>query len=205
MTLWHALTLVLLASVVGFAVLLIAVMRQVGSILMVVGTSTPLSIPAGPKIGSVLPLPGSELKRPLLVVFVSPECTQCRNLLPGFGRLGAAYDDQLQLVAVVSHADEGERRRYAREVGPFARVDLPHLYDEWNVPGTPFAVALDSERRVRGSAIVNTLDQLETVAVTALAVAPIPGAQGVDGAAENGDGAHARTGGNEEIREEVVT
>lgn len=205
MTLWQALTLALLASVVGIAVLLVAVMRQVGSILMVVGTSTPLSIPAGPKIGSVLPVPGTKAKRPVLVVFVSPECTQCRSLLPGLTRLETTYREQLELVAVVANAEEEERRRHAEEIGAFARADLPLLYDEWNVPGTPFAVALDSERRVRGSAIVNTLDQLETVAVAALAVAPVERPEAVDGVSRNVDrGAHARTG-EGTVREGVVT
>ena len=205
MTLWHALTLGAIVSFGAVVVLLIAVMRQVGSILMVVGTSTPLSIPAGPKIGSVLPVPGSRLRRPLLVVFVSPDCTQCGNIVPGFERLAAAYRDQLQLLAVVSNGDEESRRAYAERVGSFARTDLPNLYDEWNVPGTPFAVALDSERRVRGSAIVNTLDQLETVAVAALAVMPVPDAQarnGQSGQADGGNDVMVRTG---DIREEVVT
>jgi thiol-disulfide isomerase/thioredoxin len=203
MTLWHAVTIGLVASLGIVVVLLIALMRQVGSILMVVGTSTPLSIPAGPKIGSVLPVRGSELRRPLLVAFVSPECTQCRALLPGFARLVSAYRDQLQLIVVVSNADEAARREYAEELGSFARADLAGLYDEWNVPGTPFAVALDAERRVRGSAVVNTLDQLETVAVAALAVMPVPSEER-DGAAGR-DEMHGVTTRHGNVREEVVT
>src|SRR5438874_7966595 len=115
MTLWHALTVGAIVSFGAVVVLLIAVMRQVGSILMVVGTSTPLSIPAGPKVGSVLPVRGSQLRRPLLVVFVSPECTQCRALVPGFARLASAYRDQPQLVVAVTNADEPERRAHAEE------------------------------------------------------------------------------------------
>jgi thiol-disulfide isomerase/thioredoxin len=202
MTLWHALTIGLIGAVGIVVILLVAVMRQVGSILMVVGTSTPLSIPAGPKIGSTLLVRGSELRRPLLVVFVSPDCTQCRALVPGFERLASAYRNQLQLIAVVSNADEAARREYAEAVGPLARADLADLYDEWNVPGTPFAVALDSERRVRGSAIVNTLDQLETVAVAALAVMPVPAEERDSAAAATVDEVTTRNG---NVREEVVT
>ena len=112
MTLWHALTVGAIVSFGAVVVLLIAVMRQVGSILMVVGTSTPLSIPAGPKIGAVLPVPGSQLRRPLLVVFVSPDCTQCGNIVPGFGRLAAAYRDQLQLPEELGLVIEIKRSNY---------------------------------------------------------------------------------------------
>jgi thiol-disulfide isomerase/thioredoxin len=161
-------------GVVVEAVFLVAVMRQVGSLLLVVGTTRPLDIPVGPKVGTVKELPGYETGRPALVAFISPDCPQCHSLAPGFRKMYSAYGHQLELVTVVSHADAHARAEYAREIGSFARTDLPALMQDWEIPGTPFAVALDAERRVRGTGIINTLDQLETLAVTALAVAPNP-------------------------------
>lgn len=193
---WHVLTI---ATGIGFlleAVLLVAVMRQVGSLLLVVGTSRPIDLPAGPKLGTVMDLPGYDSERPALVVFVSPDCQQCHSLTPAFSRISASYTEQLELVAIVSHVDYQARIEYAAEIGRFARTDLPALIKDWEIPGTPFAVALDSSRRVRGSGIVNTLDQLETLAVMALDVRPTERA--------DRDGAGADTVTGAALREEVI-
>jgi thiol-disulfide isomerase/thioredoxin len=200
---WRVVMVLLALGVVVEAVFLVAVMRQVGSLLLVVGTTRPLDLPVGPKIGEVQELPGYERGRPVLVAFVSPDCQQCRSLLPGFRRLQTAYGDQLELIAVVSHADAQARTKYAREIGTFARTDLPALMQDWEVPGTPFAVALDASHRVRGTGIVNTLDQLETLAVTALAIAPA--SEQPDHGGENGAADAFATDGDRRARyEEVV-
>jgi len=169
---WRVLFVLMAFGLVAEAIFLVALMRQVGSLLLVVGTTRPLDLPAGPKVGARLSLPGYPKGRPAVVAFVSPDCTQCKSLAPGFGRLHELYRDQLDVVAVVAHADPETRTRYAAEIGAFARTDMPALMQDWEIPGTPYAVALDGSRRVKGGGIVNTLDQLETLAVTALALDP---------------------------------
>jgi thiol-disulfide isomerase/thioredoxin len=171
---WRIVVVVVAAGVVIEAVFLVAIMRQVGTLLLAVGPSKPIDLPGGPHVGAVKNLPGYENGRPALVLFTSPGCPICDTLTPGFRRMHAEYGSQLDVVAVVSHPDAQSRAEHARELGTFARTDLPALMQDWDIPGTPYGVALSAGRQVRGAGIVNTLDQLETLAVVALGVEPVP-------------------------------
>jgi len=168
---WRIVVLLLAAGVLIEAVLLVAVMRQLGSLLLHVGPMKPEPFPGGPKVGELLTLPGNG-KRPSMVLFTSAGCSICDGLRPGIRRIHADYRDQLDVVAIVTDKDAQERAEHAQKLGSFARTDLIALMQDWKIPGTPYAVALDSRHRVKGAGIINSADQLETLAVVALGGEP---------------------------------
>lgn len=86
---------------------------------------------------------------------------------------GADHGHQLDVIAVISDLNSEARAMHARELDGFARDDLSALMQDWDVPGTPFAVALDAEQRVKGAEVVNTPDELETLATIGLELQPV--------------------------------
>src|SRR5919198_404806 len=98
-----------------------------------------------------------------LVVFLAPRCGLCKPLLPAIEALRRGFRE-IDVVAAVIGAEEPELQAYAKEVGEVARPDLAHLEKDWNIPGTPFVVAIDRESRTYASGVVNSLDQLDTLA-----------------------------------------
>jgi hypothetical protein len=173
---WRFVVVVLGAGLLIEAVLLVGVMRQLGELLLH-GAPARTSVPAGPKIGTVVEVPGREqTRRPLLVVFTSATCERCKAIAPGLQRMNAIYGvhgedgHQLDVIAVLTDRDANGRAEYARELGSFARMDLIALMQDWNVPGTPFAVALDDNLRVKAAEVVNTRLQLEMLAVQKLGI-----------------------------------
>jgi thiol-disulfide isomerase/thioredoxin len=173
---WQVVVILLAAVVLIEGVFLVAVMRQLGDLLLHGGPRA-ANVSSGPRVGAVVDIPGREqIERPALVVFTSSECEQCRALVPGLRRIHAVYGPgasaghQLDLIAVLTDRTVNSRAEHARELGSFARTDLIALMQDWDVPGTPFAVALDVRRRVKGAEVVNTRMQLEVLAVEKLGI-----------------------------------
>lgn len=171
---WQVIVLILAAGVIVEGVFVVALMRQVGE-LMLNGTPTGPRRSFGPRLGVQLNLPGRvDEERPALVVFTSPGCQQCKVVAPFLAGVHAAYGPgcrfrhQLDLIAIVTDQDPIIRQQYVDDLGTFARADLVELMQDWDVPGTPFVVALDANNIVRASELVNSQMQLEMIAVERL-------------------------------------
>lgn len=179
---WRIVVVLLAAGVLIEAVFLVAVMRQVGELLLYGGGGAMRRpVPSGPAVETVVDVPGRRLTgRPALVVFTSSACEQCKRIEPGLTRMQGLYGPdaenghQLDLVAVLTDKDVNGRADHARKLGAWARTDLVALMQDWNVPGTPFAVALDAEQRVKGAQVVNSQMDMEVLVVERLGVLFIP-------------------------------
>ncbi|HEX6130986.1 MAG TPA: thiol-disulfide isomerase [Actinomycetota bacterium] len=152
---WAAAFVAQWVLVIVLALVVVALARQVGTLHLRLGPRGALEVDdEGPPLGDA-PLPmraraadGAEVtiggpgpRR--LVVFSSPTCPVCREVVPAVPTAANAAG----VVAQVVHDPDGER--------------------EWDVPGTPFAVVLDASGVVRAKGTVNDLEQLEGLLDTA--------------------------------------
>jgi hypothetical protein len=141
---------VALAAVALLAVVVLALAREVGMLRLAVGPQAALEIPEeGPPLGSdsglarVLdPRPGPDLA---VAVFSSEGCHLCQALRPSIEAFGR--DPHVELVEL----DE------VRDAAHWQRLD---------VPGSPYAVALDRGGRVLAKGTFNSIAQLESVVAT---------------------------------------
>src|SRR5689334_4688166 len=148
---WLAIGLVLaLAGLAGLAVVVLALAREVGMLRLAVPQAGALEIShEGPEIGARLtsvfdaPLAPGRLG---LAVFTSEGCAVCRALAPAVARFGEHPSVVLRTFDEVADA------------GAWAAAD---------VPGSPFAVALDADGTVLAKGTFNTGAQLESVLATA--------------------------------------
>jgi hypothetical protein len=161
-TVWQVLLLLTVAAVILEAFVLVGILRQVGTILLQVGPAQYGEVEEGPAVGTQVDADALETEAPSVLLFVSPTCQFCKPVSNALPTLRRRYRG-LRFVPVVI-ADEGPtKHRYAAGLGDGARVDLDHLYEQWGVPGTPFAVGVRGGR-VRTAGVVNNLPQLETMA-----------------------------------------
>jgi Methylamine utilisation protein MauE len=150
---WLAIGLaVALAAIVALAVLVLGLAREVGALRMAIGPQAALEIPdEGPELGARVDLirefaPGPDA-RTALAVFTSDGCPVCHALEPAIEFTGR--DPLVALRLFDEHRD----------------------HDAWrmlDVPGSPFAVALDLDGTVLAKGTFNTLGQLESVLATAV-------------------------------------
>jgi hypothetical protein len=143
---------VALLGLVALAVVVLALAREVGMLRLAVNPRGALEVPhEGPEVGARSALAGrfgDELApgRIGLAVFTSDGCGMCRALEPAVTAFGR--DPRVALRTF----DE------ARDADAWAAAD---------VPGSPFAVALDADGTVLAKGTFNTGAQLESVLATA--------------------------------------
>lgn len=173
---WLASYLVLWGVVIALAVLVLALARQIGTLHLRLGPRGALEVDdEGPPLGEApQPIDLSDLRgrpvavggpgSPQLVLFVSPGCPVCHDVLPSLPVAARSGD---LAARVVVDADEGRAgHAYGNGVGApvIAGPDLARAY---RIPGTPYAVILDRLGVVRAKGTVNSMEQLEGLVDTA--------------------------------------
>lgn len=173
---WAASYVVLWILVVVLCVLVVALARQIGTLHLRLGPRGALELDEeGPPLGDAPPprdaldLDGNPVTiggpgRAQLLLFVSPGCMVCGQVLPSLPVLARSHD--LTAVAI-SEEDEIETRR---ELGRYRDVTLVaghEHFSAYSVPGTPYAVVTDRLGVVRGKGTVNNLEQFEGLISTA--------------------------------------
>jgi Methylamine utilisation protein MauE len=135
----------------GLAVAVLAFAREVGMLRLRLGPASALEIPEeGPAVGERAEgldlLAGSGDRSLGLAVFTSEGCRVCRGLQPAIAAL--AGDSSLA-------------------VRVFDEVADRDLWTALQIPGSPFAIALDRDGTVLAKGTFNNLAQLESVLATA--------------------------------------
>jgi methylamine dehydrogenase accessory protein MauD len=173
---WLASYVALWFVVLALVVLLIALAREVGTLHLRLGPRGALEVDEeGPPLGHAPPPTAEldlddrlvELSGPgerRLLLFVSPTCTLCREVLPGLRAV--SRNGGLQPVAVTDADRDEAVVSYTRR--PASVVPSPDSHRLFRVPGTPYAVVLDEMGTVRAKGTVNNLEQLEGLVGTAL-------------------------------------
>jgi methylamine dehydrogenase accessory protein MauD len=159
-----------LLGVVSLSV--VALARQVGLLHLRVRPLGPGPVEEGPALGSIVSLPPLTTFRqkvaPILVpgrigvvLFASPTCGLCKNVLTGASRL-QRVDGDLQVTVAVD-AEGNEAMKYLEKYGFDDGVAASELgmLDSGN---RPYAVAVNDDGMVLSAGAVNTLDQLEGLA-----------------------------------------
>jgi hypothetical protein len=149
---WLAVGLaVSMTGVAALGVVVLGLAREVGALRLAIGPQAALEIPEeGPQLGSRVELvrefdPGRDA-RTALAVFTSEGCPVCGVLEPAIEFIGR--DPLVSLRVFDEHRDERAWRAL-------------------DIPGSPFAVALDLDGTVLAKGTFNTLGQLESVLATA--------------------------------------
>jgi hypothetical protein len=142
---------VCLAAVVALALVLLALAREVGVLRLGIASQGALEITGeGPELGSMqawaAALPWRQSTLVGIAIFTSDGCPLCRQLVPAVRHVAA---DPLLAVRV------------------FDEVANSDVWHQASVPGSPYAVALDTDGVVRAKGTFNSLPQLESIIATA--------------------------------------
>jgi methylamine dehydrogenase accessory protein MauD len=182
---WLVSYIVLWVLVIALALLTLALARQVGTLHLRLGPRGALELDEeGPPLGEAPgPVDTSDVAgrpvtvggpgQPQLLLFVSPGCPVCREVLPSLPVAARAGRMRPLVVADAEH----EVDAYGAWSPATPVIAGPEIAGMYRVPGTPYAVALDRLGAVRAKGTVNTLEQLEGLVETArrrLEETPVP-------------------------------
>jgi hypothetical protein len=147
---WLAVGLaVALAGVLGLAVAVLALARELGELRLAVAPQAALTIEQeGPRLGSRVALIErfDRLAPFALAVFTSPACALCAALEPSLSLV--ASDPEVELALFDEEADAD-------------------AWAELEIPGSPYAVVLSPDGDVLAKGTFNSLYQLESLLVAA--------------------------------------
>jgi methylamine dehydrogenase accessory protein MauD len=169
--------LVLWFTVGVLTVVLLALTREVALLRLQLGPEPgALATKDGPKIGADAPplqgalLAGGKISRaansrPALVLFISPGCGPCRELLPHVRKFARGRKDiDLYLVSQSDLAN-------ARALAEAYEIVTPVVVDpdlaisrQFRVERTPYGLAMDGDWVLRSKGVTNTVDHLEALA-----------------------------------------
>ncbi|MGI8616889.1 MAG: TlpA family protein disulfide reductase [Actinomycetota bacterium] len=152
--------------VVVEGLLLVAVMRQVGTLLIRVGTVKPIDAGSGPAVGEDAPwVPSSDPgdRRSWLLVFMSTTCGSCDSLVPAVNAVAASYRSSIRIVVLAR-----EKQRVLDSWAEKRKVRVRHEsavepFDLYGVEGTPYAFVLNPQGKVLGQGGINHMEHLESL------------------------------------------
>lgn len=183
---WLVSYVVLWVLVVALALLALALARQIGTLHLRLGPRGALELDEeGPPLGEAPePMDARDIDgrpvtvggpgEPQLLLFVSPGCPVCREVLPSVpvaARAGGL------MASVITDADEPTTfETYGSADLEAPVLSGPHIARQYRIPGTPYAVVLDGIGVTRAKGTVNNLEQMEGLVDTARRrlEAPVP-------------------------------
>jgi methylamine dehydrogenase accessory protein MauD len=157
------------ATVLGLGVLVLALMRQVGVMLLRIGPRPPKQVEGlGPRVGDLVDLEhaGSEGisssgSAAHALVFVSPTCTSCEFIPGAVKSLVHAYTTVEFRILVDGDGVDVENYVRRHRTGSILVLPGSDLRRSLNVNETPFAVLLAPDGRVLAQGISNNREHLE--------------------------------------------
>ncbi len=159
------------------AVVVVALARQIGTLHLRLGPRGALEIDAeGPPLGESLPpmqtwdtsggrvvLGGAGEAQ--LLLFVSPGCRMCEEVLPSLPVIASSHRLAPYVVSDLS-PDETRAAYGTRDLGA-PLVPSSAAARSYRVPGTPYALVVDDGGIVRAKGTINNLEQMEGLLDTA--------------------------------------
>jgi methylamine dehydrogenase accessory protein MauD len=168
--------IVLWIGLLVLGIVCIALARQIGVLHQRIAPAGALSLKQPLKLGEATPeltltsLDGAPLRiggsrdgRSQLLLFVSPDCAICENLLPAVRSAETAERHWLQIV-LASDGDQGHAEFVrAKRLGKFPYVVSEHLGRSFGVAKLPYAVLIDGAGKLVATGLVNTREHLESL------------------------------------------
>jgi methylamine dehydrogenase accessory protein MauD len=173
---WAVSYVVMWLLLAALTIVVVALARQIGTLHLRLGPRGALEVDdEGPPLGEAPPPEESTDAngRPAriggpgeaqLLLFVSPGCHLCEQVLPSLPAVARAHELKAYVLADVDAEEtvsQYERRRLDVRV-----VSAQEIVQRYRVPGTPYVVVLDALGVVRAKGTVNNLEQLEGLVET---------------------------------------
>jgi methylamine dehydrogenase accessory protein MauD len=175
---WLASYVVLWGVVVIQAFAMTALLRQIGVLYLRMPATGARSMNVGPDIGTTLErrdaidVLGERIgvvdhKRPKLLLFVSPTCGTCEELLPSVRTLARNERDALDVVLLTAVSDGVLNKAYVKrhKLSGIPYVASAAIAQEYGVLSSPYALAVDAQGVVRAKGLVNHGEHLESLVV----------------------------------------
>jgi methylamine dehydrogenase accessory protein MauD len=160
---WVTSMVLLWVAVIAQGVIIVALLRQVGSLLIRVAAVPSTDAGFGPEIGEPAPwMPHRyQADLPLLLAFVSTDCGTCDAIVPALNALASSYREQASILVIAS-AKEPTLMDWVRTRRLHVpAISAPAAMNAYEIEGTPYVFVIDVKGQVAARGGVNHIEHLE--------------------------------------------
>ncbi len=173
---WLASYVALWAMMLVQAIVIAALLRQVGILHLRIGPVGARTTNMGLEIGASLPnlnvddINGSPVslvdrERARLLVFIVPGCGICDELMPAVRTMVRSERDRLSIILITGDEEEETARSFIRkhhlDAIPF--VLSAQVASACQVRSAPYALAIDTDGVVRAKGMISHIEHLESI------------------------------------------
>ena len=148
-------------------VILIAVMRQVGSLLLRVGSIKALDAGTGPPLGAPAPwVPAGsngQAERIRVLAFLSTHCGACDDVVPALNAVSTSYRDDIEVLTVISDTTEEIDRWMARVNLRVPLINSGEAFETYEIDSTPYAFVISRDGLVEARGGINHIEHVEAL------------------------------------------
>jgi methylamine dehydrogenase accessory protein MauD len=150
--------------VLSMALMMLALLRQVGVLHERIAPMGALTLDRGPREGEAAPQLGGPRDRSTLLFFLSPTCPVCKKLLPIVKSIQQAEKSWLDVVL----ASDGEPVEHERFIRVQHLEDFPYVLSAdvgmtYRIGKLPYGVMIDDAGVIRAKGLLNTREHLESL------------------------------------------
>lgn len=165
-------------AILVLAVMMVALLRQVGLLHERLGPVGALTLPGGPQVGDVAPrfdlpsLNGGTVQvggvdadgRSTLIFFLSPTCPVCKSMLPVLLSMAKESGGAIRLVLASDGDEDKQRHMIGQErLDAYPFVLSTDLGIAHGVGKLPYAVLLDAEGKIAAKGLINNREHVESL------------------------------------------
>jgi methylamine dehydrogenase accessory protein MauD len=165
------------ALVLAMALMMLALLRQIGVLHERIAPMGALTLDRGPKEGENAPIfevtdlrrrsplkIGGAGRKSTLLFFLSPTCPVCKKLLPILKSITQSETSWLDVV-LTSDGDPAEQERFirAQHLESFPYVLSPEIGMTYRIGKLPYGVLIDDTGVIRSKGLINTREHLESL------------------------------------------
>ncbi|NIR25546.1 MAG: redoxin domain-containing protein [Gammaproteobacteria bacterium] len=174
---WLVSYLVLWVLVLGEALAIMALARQIGLLHTRLGPTGARMTNAGLELGNVAPpvserdlngqlvTLGVERNKPTLLIFISPNCSVCAELIPAIRAVYHHEQKYIDFIVVSLLEDEAENRAYIKRhrLNGIPYVISSQIAEAYQVASAPYAILVNAEGKIQTKGLANHREHLESL------------------------------------------
>lgn len=174
--LWLVSYITLWGMVLLEAIVIAALLRQIGLLHLRVQPVGARTMNPGPEIGTQLPMLQAEdifgrqvtvvgQGRARLLLFVSPTCSACEEMVRGAKTLARTEKGRIDVVLLTTVTDAEINRAYVEkhQLTTIPYIASPQIADTIGVREAPYALAADAMGVVQAKGLANHIEHLESL------------------------------------------
>lgn len=98
-----------------------------------------------------------------IIIFVSPECSACTQLMPSLNNFSKPNDFSLIVVTMPRKSTKLQEYKLLMKESQIPLIVSEDLFDKYHIPSLPYGIVVEKDLTIQSFGFVSNIDFLETL------------------------------------------